>query len=136
MATAVEANIPNSADQNKSIRDASYDSVRMRILDISGANSDFMPVSTGGVVTSIRTAVSGDPVGATLITISNDTKSRTIGTVVVANGSTAGDSVANVDISVSAGGLDDGDVLKALSNAAATAAVSVNLSIEIDRASR
>lgn len=135
MADPVAANIP-TADQNKAIREAAMAPTYMRISDISGANSDFVAAPSGGRVKAIRGSVSGDPGADTLITLSNETKSLTIGTITVANSSSAGDTVSNVDISPSAGRLDDGDVIKALSNAAATLGVSLNLTVEIDRASR
>lgn len=134
MAEAVAANIPNSADQNKSIREAAFASMNMTIADISGANADFVAAPSEGRVTAIHGVVSGDPGAATLITISNDTKSITIGTVIIANSSSAGDRVS--DLLIPNGAVSDLDVIKALSNNAATLAVSVNLTLEIDRAQR
>jgi len=134
MAEAVAANIPNSADQNKSIREAAFASMNMTIADISGANADHVTAPSEGRVTAIHIVVSGDPGAATLITVSNLTKNVTIGTAIIANSSAAGARVSDLDIPN--GAVSDKDVIKALSNAAATLAVSVNLTLEIDRAQR
>lgn len=132
MASAVAASIPNSADQNKSIREAAFASMRLRILSIAGANADFMVTPSEGRVIAIHSVVSGDPGANTLITISNVTKNVTIGTVIIANSASAGDRVSDLDIPN--GAVSELDVIKALSNAAASNAVSVNLTLEIDRA--
>ncbi len=134
MADTVLANTPNSADINRSIRGAAMAPVYGTIADISGANADYVASPSKGVIVALRCVVSGDPGAATVITVSNETKSRTIGTVTIANSSTAGDATTDVDISVTAGEVGDGDVIKALSDAAATNAVSVNFMAEINRA--